>query len=250
MLLFREQLGGNKYLLADGMFIAKMLDRTLVEFPVKDARISAANSTMGLGAYWNLLAMCMTHRILDIRAFRRLVETGVLTADDFVTIETHKQAITTHHFRHRDNVLKYFEDELHYKVIVMEGTWKSTIHRRNLMYLSPNPFFLGVSRMLTIGQEVSEFRNGEFIAVQWRTETATGNISACYDEVQAVIEKNRMALGYTRDQVLFSTDMYGSTSGTYKSSAKNAVGGEAIRKIRQDYPKALDNRLHDFFNEI
>ena len=37
----------------------------------------------------------------------------------------------------------------------MEGTWKSTIHRRNLMYLSPNPFFLGVSRMLTIGQEVS-----------------------------------------------------------------------------------------------
>ncbi|CAM9316179.1 unnamed protein product [Ascophyllum nodosum] len=243
-----EQLGGNKYLLADGMFIAKMLDRTLVEFPAKDARISVANSTMGLGAYWDLLAMCMTHRILDIRAFRRLVETGSLAADDFVTIETHQQPITTHHFRHRDNVLKYFEDKLHYKVIVMEGTWKSTIHRRNLMYLSPNPFFLGVSRMLSIGKE--DFRNGEFIAVQWRTETATGDISACYDEVRAVIEENRIALGYTRNQVLFSTDMYGSTSGTYNSSKKKKVGEEAIRRIREDYPKALDNRLHDFFEEI
>lgn len=34
----REQLGGNKYLLTDGLFVAKMLDRTLVEYPAKDAR--------------------------------------------------------------------------------------------------------------------------------------------------------------------------------------------------------------------
>lgn len=33
-----EQLGGNKYLLADGLFIAKMLGRTLIEYPAKDAR--------------------------------------------------------------------------------------------------------------------------------------------------------------------------------------------------------------------
>lgn len=33
-----EQLGGNKYLLTDGLFVAKMLDRTLVEYPAKDAR--------------------------------------------------------------------------------------------------------------------------------------------------------------------------------------------------------------------
>ena len=36
--LSREQLGGNKYLLTDGLFVAKILDRTLVEFPAKDAR--------------------------------------------------------------------------------------------------------------------------------------------------------------------------------------------------------------------
>lgn len=34
----REQLGGNKYLVSDGLFIAKSLGRTFVEYPVKDAR--------------------------------------------------------------------------------------------------------------------------------------------------------------------------------------------------------------------
>lgn len=34
----REQLGGNKYLVTDGLFMAKSLGRTFVEYPVKDAR--------------------------------------------------------------------------------------------------------------------------------------------------------------------------------------------------------------------
>lgn len=38
LLFAREQLGGNKYLLTDGLFVAKILDRTLVEYPAKDAR--------------------------------------------------------------------------------------------------------------------------------------------------------------------------------------------------------------------
>jgi len=31
---------------------------------------------------------------------------------------------------------------------------------------------------------------------------------------------------------------------------QRAVGAETIWRIKQDYPKALDNRLHDFFNRI
>lgn len=34
----RQQLGSNKFLLTDGMFLAKALNRTLVEYPVKDSR--------------------------------------------------------------------------------------------------------------------------------------------------------------------------------------------------------------------
>lgn len=34
----REQLGGNKFLVTDGIFMAKALGRTFVEYPVKDAR--------------------------------------------------------------------------------------------------------------------------------------------------------------------------------------------------------------------
>ena len=56
-----------------------------------------------------------THRILDIRYFRRLVEKGSLTADDFVTINTHKMQRTTRHFRRRNDVLDFFRAQLQYK---------------------------------------------------------------------------------------------------------------------------------------
>lgn len=34
----REQLGGNKFLVSDGIFMAKALNRTFVEYPVRDSR--------------------------------------------------------------------------------------------------------------------------------------------------------------------------------------------------------------------
>eukprot|EP00752_Nemacystus_decipiens_P002967 g2756.t1 len=207
-----EQLGGNKYLLTDGLFVAKILDRTLVEYPAKDARISGANTTMGLGAYWDLSAMCMNHRMIDLRAFRRLVERGLISAEDFITIETGQQQVVTKHFRNAANVHKFYEDKTRYKVIVMEHTWKSQLKRKTMAFLQPNPFFYGVVRMLMVDHE--DFANGNFLAVQWRTETATGDMAQCYEEKQS------------------------------------RVGAETIRRIMQDYPKALDNRLHDFFNHI
>ncbi|CAM9450103.1 unnamed protein product [Pylaiella littoralis] len=243
-----EQLGGNKYLLADGLFIAKMLGRTLVEYPAKDARISVANATIGLGAYWDLSAMCMNHRILDLRAFRGLVERGLVLPEDFVTIETGKQEITTKRFKHAKDVRKFYKDKIQYGVIVMERTWKSHLNRRTMAYLHPNPFYYGLVRMLLVDHE--DFANGNFLAVQWRTETATGNMAECYEQVRDLIEEQRRLLGLTVDQVLFSTDMYGSASGTYHAAKQKQVGGETIVRIKRDYPRALDNRLHDFFNRI
>jgi len=54
----REQLGCNRYLLSDGLFIAKTLNRTLVEFPAEDARIAGAGSELGYGAYWDFDSAC------------------------------------------------------------------------------------------------------------------------------------------------------------------------------------------------
>eukprot|EP00903_Cladosiphon_okamuranus_P019123 g17595.t1 len=243
-----EQLGGNKYLMADGLFIAKMLGRTLVEYPAKDARISVANATLGLGAYWDLSAMCMNHRILDLRAFRGLVERGLIPPEEFITIETWKQQGVTTKFKHSADVKEFYEGKMGYKVIVMERTWKSHLHRRSMAYLHPNPFYRGVARMLLLQQR--DYKNGKFIAVQWRTETATGDMAHCYEEVRSQVEEHRIRLGLTREQVIFSTDMYGSTSGTYKKKKQQQIGGEAIKRIQEDYPKALDNPLHDFFNGI
>lgn len=36
----------------------------------------------------------------------------------------------------------------------MEHTWKSSINRHTMDYLHPNPFYLGVVRMLLVGHEV------------------------------------------------------------------------------------------------
>lgn len=54
----REQLGCTRFLMSDGLFIAKTLNRTLVEFPVANARIAGADSDLGFGAYWDFDSLC------------------------------------------------------------------------------------------------------------------------------------------------------------------------------------------------
>lgn len=57
-MLAREQLGNNRFLLSDGVVIAQALDRTLVEFPMKDSRVATADSVLGFCAYWDCDKLC------------------------------------------------------------------------------------------------------------------------------------------------------------------------------------------------
>lgn len=50
-----------------------------------------------------------------------------------------------------------FVDFFLVQVIVMEHTWKSSLNRHTMAYLNPNPFYLGVARMLLIDHEVRGF---------------------------------------------------------------------------------------------
>lgn len=59
------------------------------------------------------------------------------------------------------------------------------------------------------------WKNGEYLAVQWRTETSTGNLSTCYRHVHDMVEKYREEQGFDRNQVFFNTDLQEQTSGTY-----------------------------------
>lgn len=66
---------------------------------------------------------------------------------------------------------------------------------------------------------IQGWENGQFVAVQWRTETSVGNLTDCYFRyVQPTIEEHRKALGLTLDQVFFNTDLVGQASTTYNSS--------------------------------
>ena len=63
------------------------------------------------------------------------------------------------------------------------------------------------------------WKGGEFMAVQWRTETSTGNLTECYElHVRSAVEEQRLALGFGRDQVFFNTDLVGQASTTYNAS--------------------------------
>lgn len=54
-----------------------------------------------------------------------------------------------------------------------------------------------------------------FLAVQWRTETATGNLAKCYRHVREAVEKFREKEGIERLQVFFNTDLTAGASSTY-----------------------------------
>lgn len=66
-------------------------------------------------------------------------------------------------------------------------------------------------------------------------------------QVRASIEEHRLLLGLTRDQVLISTDMYGSTSGTYSAKVscqtqpkvKGGGGGAALRNTPMFWRKQM-----------
>ncbi|CAB1096959.1 unnamed protein product [Ectocarpus sp. CCAP 1310/34] len=244
----REQLGGNKFLVSDGIFMAKALGRTFVEYPVKDARVAKLEeASIGLGAYWDLSELCMYHRILDLNSFRNMMVDGRIPPEAFTTIRSDSHEVLLYHATDEEHMVDMFKDYEKYQVIVMESTWKSGNERDALQFLRPNPFFVGIVRMLLEAQK--DWETGEFVAVQWRTELSNGNLTECYQEVKALVEEQRVALGYGTHQVLFNTDLYGKTSGTYKASAQ-AHGAAVLDLINHDYPHALHNELHQFFTEI
>lgn len=51
-------MGNNRILISDGLVIAKALNRTLVEFPVKDSRIHTPDAQLGFCDYWDCDKLC------------------------------------------------------------------------------------------------------------------------------------------------------------------------------------------------
>lgn len=70
-------------------------------------------------------------------------------------------------------------------------------------------------------QNCPKWGNGSFMAVQWRTETSTGNLTACYERyMRSAVEEQRLYLGFKRNQVYVNTDLVGRASTTYNSSVR------------------------------
>lgn len=110
-------------------------------------------------------------------------------------------------------------------------------HTFNCMYLK-----IGVGVL-----ETKEWRDGQFMAVQWRTETSTGNnLRRCYEtHVRSSVEKRRKALGFGKRQVFFNTDLVGQASTTYNVSVSpsgHKIAAPAVRRAPSTQPLA-DRRL-------
>ncbi|CAN0013113.1 unnamed protein product [Ectocarpus fasciculatus] len=126
------------------------------------------------------------------------------------------------------------------QVIVMNDQWKSNIRREPLNLIQPLPFYEELARRLIDQQEGWE--NQAFLAVQWRTETSTGNLTVCYGHVREAVERYREQEGFGRDQVFFNTDLTPHASGTY-SSQQLAVKRKVLAMIDEDYPSATNNTV-------
>ncbi|CAM9104073.1 unnamed protein product [Scytosiphon promiscuus] len=244
----REQLGGIQFTLSDGLYIAKILDRTLVEFPAERAQVGNPGSKLGCGAYWDFDRLCRYHRILGLGAFRAMIGDGRLDVDEFVTMaprDGHVNPMKS--LETADDVRRYYAGYERSKVIVMQNQWKSHIRREPMDLLRPLPFYSDVARRLI--NEQSGWEGQAFLAVQWRTETSTGNLTLCYCHVRDAVEKHRSREGLERGQVYFNTDLVADTSDTY-GSQQAATREQVLRMIEEDYPAAINNSVSIFLKQL
>lgn len=71
--------------------------------------------------------------MIDLRAFRGLVERGLIAAEDFITIETGQQQVVTRHFKNAANVRNFYEDKNRFKVRVLKA-WKRLSTREGFFH--------------------------------------------------------------------------------------------------------------------
>ncbi|CAN0144509.1 unnamed protein product [Scytosiphon promiscuus] len=243
-----EQLGGVQFSISDGLFIAKTLDRTLVEFPAERAQIGNPDSRLGCGAYWDFDRLCRYHRILGLGAFRSMIGDGLLDVDDFVTMTPRDEFVNPMKaLKTGKDVREYFAGHESSKVIVMQNQWKSHIRREPMDFLRPLPFYGDAARRLI--NEQPGWEGQAFLAVQWRTETSTGNLTLCYCHVRDAVEKHRAREGLERSQVYFNTDLAANASDTY-GSEQAATREKVLRMIEEDYPAATNNSVSIFLEQL
>lgn len=83
----------------------------------------------------------------------------------------------------------------------MESTWKSGISRDPLLYLRPNPFFLGIVRMLLEEQKVGLLlvRDYRFSFLLCAYHADAVRIDACvYKRAYAQLYRGRVLFAVTR----------------------------------------------------
>ncbi|CAM9565554.1 unnamed protein product [Discosporangium mesarthrocarpum] len=154
----REQLGGVTLVLADAMFVARSLNRTLVELPVVSSMVAgASNWKHGIGMYFDMDALCQSHRALDLRTFISLVESGEIPQSSFITITEGYQPSShvVSNLETEANVVDFMEELGVSKALVLVG---NEVHktekyeRKEMGMVVPNPFYLSVVEDLLVKQ--------------------------------------------------------------------------------------------------
>ncbi|CAM9171335.1 unnamed protein product [Discosporangium mesarthrocarpum] len=240
----REQLGGLKWAMKDMLFLAKSLNRTLVEPTVKNSMILEfdADSMCGLGVYWDLEFPCSRgYRIIDLHSFDQLLAKGLITQKDSLHIEDNsfkrEGAIQSNLYRPKevkDQFKNFGADD--YRVVVIDGLWGTKIEREESSLVRLNPFHeRSVSKLL----KRQGWAPDRFISVQWRTERAEGDLAECYHRyVRPALEEARQIFK-GKVPVYINTDIDVGNSESYDHSRFQTVEGreKLVQEIYNDYGK-------------
>ncbi|CAM9651549.1 unnamed protein product [Choristocarpus tenellus] len=179
-----------------------------------------------------------------------MVRNGMIKEDQFMRIaesQSSRDRISSN-MRTKEDVQAYIrslggDDSL---VIVLDGIWKSPWIRKAIYKdIQPNPFLSKTTEYLL---EKQGWSSNEYLAVQWRTEGATGNLTDCYHQiVRPSIEVMRMKNNLKAHQVFVNTDLAGGSSGTYHSYYHRQERKVILESIEDRYGASP---LAEFINQI
>ncbi|CAM9728822.1 unnamed protein product [Discosporangium mesarthrocarpum] len=195
---------------------------------------------LALGSYWNMDLPCKRgHRILDLAAFMDIVDRGLITADDAISVADNnpKREDAIHLSLHTEEDVRVFFRDLkadQHRLLVLERIWGLKEQREEVSLVQPNPFHVKSARRLL---SVQGWKPDKFISVQWRSERAKGDLKECYQRfVRPAIEGTRMMLS-EKMPVFINTDLAVGNSDSYHHSKEQSedTRWHVMEDLKNDY---------------
>ena len=240
LLEVREQMNqATHFLREDAFFIAKVLDRTLVEPVVAHARVTReSGDAHTLSLWFDMDAMCDYHRVIDYASFEALRAAHALQSTVVSPRGAAERKPGGVRLLTARDVHAYFRDALVTNPAVLQLTdfWRSGITRAKTSGMNALVFRLQPLHQIEADSVAERCIGRPFVCAQWRTEwVRTSALEDCARSFVAVVSDAREQLSaqlatqrgvaaIDRVKLHLATDLTAGNSDTYAATAIHKDG--------------------------